>query len=89
MFGIDEDELLRSKRGDFSESRNVAIYLTRRLSGDSLKQIYEFRGYNANINENAFLLTYHLDRYSKSGSSRVSASCYPARGTVNTHFLLC
>jgi hypothetical protein len=39
FYGIDEGELLRSRRGDFNEPRNVAIYLTRRLSRDSLKQI--------------------------------------------------
>jgi REP element-mobilizing transposase RayT len=38
---INQDELLVSKRGVFNEPRNVAIYLTRRLRGDSLKQIGE------------------------------------------------
>ena len=38
---VDEDELLVSKRGVFNEPRNVAIYLNRRLRGDSLKQIAE------------------------------------------------
>ena len=38
---INHDELLVSKRGVFNEPRNVAIYLTRRLRGDSLKQIGE------------------------------------------------
>jgi hypothetical protein len=38
-YRINTDELLVSKRGVFNEPRNVAIYLTRRLRGDSLKQI--------------------------------------------------
>jgi putative transposase len=38
---VDEDELLVSKRGIFNEPRNVAIYLNRRLRGDSLKQVAE------------------------------------------------
>jgi putative transposase len=38
---VDENELLASKRGVFNEPRNVAIYLNRRLRGDSLKQIAE------------------------------------------------
>lgn len=43
FYGIVEEELLRSKRGLLNEPRNVAIYLTRRLRGDSLKEIgHEF-----------------------------------------------
>jgi len=41
FYRIDQAELLRSRRGDFNEPRNVAIYLTRRLRGDSLKEIGE------------------------------------------------
>ncbi len=41
FYRVDEGELLRSRRGDFNEPRNVAIYLTRRLRMDSLKQIGE------------------------------------------------
>jgi hypothetical protein len=37
----DEKELLISQRGSFNEPRNMAIYLTRRLRGDGLKQIGE------------------------------------------------
>jgi chromosomal replication initiation ATPase DnaA len=37
----DENQLLVSKRGAINEPRNVAIYLQRRLRGDSLKQIAE------------------------------------------------
>jgi len=33
------DDLIKSKRGRFNESRNVAIYLTRRLRHDSLQEI--------------------------------------------------
>ena len=38
-YRINESDLLQSKRGVFNEPRNVAIYLTRRLRGDSLKDI--------------------------------------------------
>lgn len=38
---INNAELMLSKRGVINEPRNVAIYLTRRLRGDSLKQIGE------------------------------------------------
>ena len=34
-----EDNLLKSKRGSFNEPRDVAIYLTRRLRGNSLDEI--------------------------------------------------
>jgi REP element-mobilizing transposase RayT len=40
-YGINEKELLISKRGLSNEPRNMAIYLTRRLRGDSLKTIGE------------------------------------------------
>lgn len=40
-YQIKEEELLISRRGVFNEPRNVAIYLTRQLTGDSLKQIGE------------------------------------------------
>lgn len=40
-YGVDEKELLISQRGSFNEPRNMAIYLTRRLRGDGLKQIGE------------------------------------------------
>jgi len=39
FYGIGEEELLHSRRGVFNEPRNVAIYLTRRSRGDSLKEI--------------------------------------------------
>jgi putative transposase len=39
MYGIDEAELLRSRRGVNNEPRNVAIYLTRYLRGDGLEVI--------------------------------------------------
>jgi len=40
-YRISENDLLHSRRGFFHEPRNVAIYLTRRLGGDSLKRIAE------------------------------------------------
>lgn len=43
-YNINERDLLRSKRGVVNEPRNVAIYLTRRLTGDRLNQIAEHYG---------------------------------------------
>ncbi len=40
-YGIDRNELYKSKRGFFNEPRNVAIYLMRQLRRDRLKQICE------------------------------------------------
>jgi REP element-mobilizing transposase RayT len=40
-YGINETELLVSRRGVFNEPRNVGIYLMRRLRGESLRQIAE------------------------------------------------
>ena len=37
FYKVGMDNLVRSKRGYFNEPRNVAIYLTRRLRGDTLK----------------------------------------------------
>lgn len=39
IYGIDEAELTRSRRGANNEPRNVAIYLTRYLRGDGLEVI--------------------------------------------------
>ena len=39
FYDIGQAQLLHSRRGVFNEPRNVAIYLTRRLRGDSLKGI--------------------------------------------------
>ena len=38
-YHVDEEDLLKSKRGIFNEPRNVAVYLTRRLRGDGLGEI--------------------------------------------------
>jgi chromosomal replication initiation ATPase DnaA len=40
-YRINDTELLLSRRGVFNEPRNVAIYLMRRVRGDSLRQIGE------------------------------------------------
>ena len=40
-YRISEAELLVSRRGVSNEPRNVAIYLMRRVRGDSLRQIAE------------------------------------------------
>jgi len=42
------DDLLKSRRGYFNEPRNVAIYLMRRLRGDTLKEVGEVFGINKN-----------------------------------------
>jgi len=39
FYGISRKELMSSQRGVFNEPRNMAIYLTRQLRGDSLNQI--------------------------------------------------
>lgn len=41
FYGIDQEELLHSRRGVFNEPRNIAIYLTRCLRGDSLRRMGE------------------------------------------------
>ena len=38
-YGVDETELLSSQRGVFNEPRNMAIFLTRRLTGERLEKI--------------------------------------------------
>ncbi len=38
-YNVKEKDLLKSKRGTYNEPRNVAIYLVRRIRGDSLKDI--------------------------------------------------
>ena len=45
-YQIKDQYLLQSKRGVINEPRNVAIYLTRRLRGDSLNQIGKHYGIN-------------------------------------------
>jgi putative transposase len=39
VYGVEKDTLLFSRRGVFNEPRNVAMYLTRRLRGERLKEI--------------------------------------------------
>lgn len=48
FYKVGMDDLLRSRRGYFNEPRNVAIYLTRRLRGDTLKVVGEVFGINKN-----------------------------------------
>ena len=48
LYKVGMDDLLRSIRGYFNEPRNVAIYLTRRLRGDTLKVVGEVFGINKN-----------------------------------------
>ena len=43
-YRVNEEELLKVKRGIFNEPRNVAIYLTRQLRGEGLIEIC--RDYN-------------------------------------------
>jgi len=44
VYGIDRNELLSSRRGMSNDARNVAIYLARRLSGQTLAAIGEAFG---------------------------------------------
>ena len=39
FYNVSRDELYRSRRGQFNEPRNAAIFLTRKLRHDSLKEI--------------------------------------------------
>jgi putative transposase len=39
FYQVTENELMVSRRGFFNEPRNIAIYLTRRLRGDSLQEV--------------------------------------------------
>ncbi|UCG66506.1 MAG: transposase [Deltaproteobacteria bacterium] len=48
LYNVGMDDLVRSRRGYFNEPRNVAIYLTRRLRGDTLKVVGEVFGINKN-----------------------------------------
>jgi REP element-mobilizing transposase RayT len=48
FYDISEHEIFSSRRGHFNEPRNVSIYLTRRLRGDTLKEVGEFFGINRN-----------------------------------------
>ncbi|MFX0197379.1 MAG: helix-turn-helix domain-containing protein [Candidatus Hodarchaeota archaeon] len=43
FYGISRDDLYKSKRGAYNEPRNVAIFLTRQLRHDSLKESRQFR----------------------------------------------
>ena len=53
-YQVDEKDLLKSKRGEFNEPRNVSIYLTRRLRGDGLREICK---------------EFHIKRYSTASSA--------------------
>ena len=39
FYNVSRDKLHRSRRGQFNEPRNVAIFLNRKLRRDSLKEI--------------------------------------------------
>lgn len=48
LYKVRIDNLHISRRGYFNEARNVAIYLMRRLRGDTLKEVGEVFGINKN-----------------------------------------
>ena len=48
LYEITIDDLYTSRRGYFNEPRNVAIYLLRRLRGETLKAVGEVVGINKN-----------------------------------------
>ena len=58
------DDLLMSRRGYFNEPRNVAIYLMRRLRGDTLKVVGEVFGINKNstVSSSVDRVKYEMNR---------------------------
>ena len=48
LYKVDKNDLLASRRGYFNEPRNVAIYLIRRLRGDTLKGVRKAFGIDKN-----------------------------------------
>jgi putative transposase len=44
FYGMKMEDLFRSRRGHFNEPRNVAIYLIRKLRGDTLNKISDYFG---------------------------------------------
>ena len=48
FYNVNRQDLLASRRGYFNEPRNVAIYLIRRLRGDTLKGVGEVFGLDKN-----------------------------------------
>ena len=48
FYNVSKDSLFSSRRGFFNEPRNVAIYLTRRLRGDTLKEVGKVFGIEKN-----------------------------------------
>ena len=48
FYNVRKDSLFSSRRGFFNEPRNVAIYLTRRLRGDTLKEAGKIFGIERN-----------------------------------------
>jgi chromosomal replication initiation ATPase DnaA len=48
FYKMEKDDLLKSRRGYFNEPRNVAIYLMRRLRGDTLKEAGKVFGIRKN-----------------------------------------
>ena len=48
IYKVGMDDFLKSRRGYFNEPRNVAIYLMRRLRGDTLKVVGEAFGIKNN-----------------------------------------
>jgi chromosomal replication initiation ATPase DnaA len=47
VYQIEVADLLKSRRGNYNEARNVAIYLTRKYAGSSLKDIGSRFGMNS------------------------------------------
>jgi len=63
-YRVGMDDLVMSRRGYFNEPRNVAIYLTRRLRGDTLKVVGEVFGINKNstVSSSVDKLKYEMKR---------------------------
>jgi putative transposase len=64
LYNVGMDDLVRSRRGYFNEPRNVAIYLMRRLRGDTLKEVGEVFGINKNstVSSSVHRVKYEMSR---------------------------
>jgi len=64
LYNVGMVDLVRSRRGYSNEPRNVAIYLMRRLRGDTLKVVGEVFGINKNstVSSSVYRVKYEMRR---------------------------
>jgi len=64
LYKVSIDDLLMSRRGYFNEPRNVALYLMRRLRGDTLKVVGEVFGItkNSTVSSSVERVKYEMSR---------------------------